>query len=100
MPKSVPADSLLDSDSICDRADDIAQNRLSPIWMASAMMLVGEYPVIGFAIPAAVSPLIECLGEDWMDWDRLLRSFGLALADDAISDRSCHVHGALGKVDI
>jgi hypothetical protein len=64
MPQGVPADPLLDPDSLRNRSNNPAENCLSPIWMASAMMLIGEYPVIGFRIPAAISPLSECLGKD------------------------------------
>jgi hypothetical protein len=42
------------------------------------MMLIGEYPVIRFTIPASILPLGECLGKDWMDGHRVLRESALA----------------------
>lgn len=72
---------------------------LPPIWMASAMMLTGDHPVIGFTISATRSPLSECLGEDW-DWHGLLRRFRLASTDDAIGDRTPQIHCALRKSEI
>jgi len=63
MAKRVPADPLLDPDSLRSRSDNSAENCLSPIWMASAMMLIGEYPIIGFTVSAAISPLSKFLGD-------------------------------------
>jgi hypothetical protein len=57
--KRVPANPLLDSDSLNDRSYKLTKNYLPPVRMTSAMMLVGENPVFSFAIPAAVSPGIR-----------------------------------------
>ena len=57
VPKRVPANSLLDSDSLGDRSYKPAKNYLPPVRMMSAMMLIGKNPVVGFAISAVVSPV-------------------------------------------
>lgn len=67
MAEGVLTDPFFDPDSLHNRADNSAENCLSPIWVASAMMLIGEYIVIWFRISAAISPLSKFLGKDRMD---------------------------------
>ena len=100
MAKRVLADPLFDPNLICHRSNEPAQDCLSPIRMASAMMPIGDNPVLGFALPAAVSPVCLSRGENRMNWHRLLRRLGLASTNDAIGNRTRHFHGALGKVDV
>ena len=100
MPERVPTNPFLDSNPLCNRAYNIAQNRLSPVWMASAIVLIGENPVIGFAIPAAVSSFDERLCKNWMNGHGLLGRFCLASTDDAIDNRPCHIHRALSEIDV
>ena len=70
MAEGVPTDPFFVPDSLRNRSDNSAENCLSPmnclspIRMASAMMLIGKYPVIGFTISAAISPLSKFLGKD------------------------------------
>jgi len=49
----VPANPLIDPESFCNGSNNPAEDRLSPVRMASSMVLIGKNPVIGFAILAA-----------------------------------------------
>ena|ERR1019366_342947 len=100
MPERVPTNPFLASNPLCNRAYNIAQNRLSPVWMASAKVLISKNPVIGIAIPAAVSPLDERLRKNWMNGHGLLGRLSLASTDDAIDNRPCHIHRALSEIDV
>jgi len=40
----MPTDLSFDPDSLRNSSDNSAENCLFPIWMAFAMMLIGEYP--------------------------------------------------------
>ena len=66
-----------------------------PRWCSLA-----KSPVIRFATLAPISPVNESRGENRMNRNRLLRCLGLASTYDAISYRTRHVHGALGKIDV
>src|SRR5215472_10913212 len=92
MSEGMPANPFFDPDSFRNRSDNGSKNRLTPIWMTSAIMLIGEHPVVPIAIVAAVTPLSECLGKNRMHGHWLLRCFRLASPDNAISDGARHAH--------
>jgi NAD(P)-dependent dehydrogenase (short-subunit alcohol dehydrogenase family) len=98
--KGVPANSFPDPDFNCDRPHDVAQDRLSPIRVATAVMLVCENPVAGFAISAAASPLEQSLRQDWMNGHWFLRRYCLASTYDPISDGARHAQSFFAKIDV
>src|SRR6516165_3205285 len=96
----MPANPFRDPDSFRNRSDNRSENRLTPIWMASAIMLIGEHPVVHVTIATAVSPLSKCFRKNRMDGHRLLGCFRLASPNNAISDGTRDAHCALGKIDV
>jgi hypothetical protein len=68
--------------------------------MATSMMFVGENPVAGFAVSAAILPVEESLRQDGMEGHRLLGRLCFAPAYDAINDRACHVQSSSAKIDV
>ena len=60
----------------------------------------GKNPILGLAIEAALSPTIEFISQNRMEWYRFLRRFGLAFTHYAVDDRSRHVHRALSKINV
>jgi hypothetical protein len=100
MSKRVPAKTFLDTELLCGWSDDLTHDCLSPIWLPSSMVLACEDPVIGLSIGAALPPLGQSISKNRMHGHGLLRRFGFASSNHAISDRTCHVHRPDSKIDV
>ena len=100
VPERVPANFSLDPNPLRNGANDISEDRLSPLGMTTAMVLIGKDPVIGFTVVTAFLPCGKGLREDRMDRNGLLGRFSFAATYYAIRDRPRHIHGALGKIDV
>src|SRR5579863_3544005 len=96
----MPANPFLNPDSFRNGSDNCSENRLTPIWMTSAIMLIGEHPVVHVTIATAVAPLSERFCKNRVYGHGLLGCFRLASPNNAVSNRTGHIHCALGKIDV
>ena len=80
--KCVPADPFLDSNSLGDWTNMLAQDCLSPVWLPSPIASAGKNPVVRLRGDTLLPPLQKGVGEKRMYGYWLLRRFGLTRAGE------------------
>src|SRR5882672_397269 len=67
VPERVPSESLLNPEPLCDGANELAQDCLTPNWLSTPVASARENPVIGVRISGAFPPFRESIQNDWLN---------------------------------
>src|SRR5437660_10951037 len=72
VPESVPSELLPNSDLLSGGTNILAQDRLAPNWLPTAMSSACKHPVARFVVAAEFSPFTQFLQNSWMNRHWLL----------------------------